>query len=254
MYFNQLLSFTKDRVLEKSITEHLFGAISWNFKECSKRKKMSKYLFEYAKSNEILSSNRPFFYDLVNKLDTPVSEEDQSDQNINSLSFNSIEQNELRVSQGLEAMQESVGEEINTDLFNGRLEDEEEVNGGVLYSEEQEEGTESEVFEEEEATEDFFDLTGKDQFDEEPFEEEEEFAGAANDFNSLNGNFNAAVPPYYFKTKKQKRKLFNKINNKYFQSIKGNPTKKIEKTTPKVKFNLMKTQIQKFKKDQVLIC
>lgn len=58
------------------------------------------------------------------------------------------------------------------------------------------------------------------------------------------------MPPYFFKTPKQKKKFFKKLNAKYFSSMGPDQNKKIKKMNRQVKFQLESTQVKKFSRNQ----
>lgn len=173
----------------------------------------------------------------------------------------------------IEEDEENENEDEDEDEDGDEDEDENEEEADEGLDEEEDQGFDVESEDEDEVEDEASEDDGKfeEEQDDEEFEdgirdqdlidlitEEAEFD--MKDLNDIEGidsdaleELKKKLPPYIFKTPKQKKKFFKQMNQKYFSSMEAEPkTKKIEKKGA-VKFQLDKTQIRKFKKNQRVI-
>lgn len=225
-------------MLRGSVRVHLFGAIDRRLRDALARQKLAVYLRSYTSAPEIPREALCAFGELIDCLEngggegsedggedgvvapaSVVDEEGMSSQASSSASSPGLEDAQSFPNIGLEAADERDEEDYIPPMDD-----------------------ETDFLEED-------DLAGEGEGD----ERIEDLQGLDDDgvYVSLE-EFRDSVPPYYFKTNKQKRKFFRDMNQQYFDAMKANSARKIRKQPSNVRFDLQRVEVRKFHKNQAI--
>ena len=245
--FFDLRCFNRDRVLRNAVTAHFFPAVEQRVGDAAVRQRLAGYLRSYAAAPEIPFEARRSFTELVARLEGDDAGRAEPPR---------IDAEELPPTEAEPepAMQEPEAQEHGAETQ--RSEQGQELWAGLpLEAAGEEDAEELREAEEESdflAEDDLF--TPEEELlmaeDDEAIEDLQAL-GADGGYLSLE-ELQQSVPPYYFKTAKQKRKFFSRMNRDYFASMEAGAAKKIRKETPGVKFNLGQTQVHRFRKNQII--
>lgn len=239
------------------------------------RAKLKEWVLGFAKSKEIGVKARKGFFDLVDKLEGKSKGATSEEMN---------GEMQLETEEDGEKLKNGSEESPNHDLQEPNAKESKSKDGriskeGLVENEDEEDAImdlvdaqddQNLIFEEEEEEElneenirdlDVIDELGEDELIEYLIpqqEDNEEDAELEDDeWNPLKNmtfeEFKKKMPPYFLKTKKQKKKFFKKMNQDYFNMMNGEIKRKISKKSHSVKFLMDKTQVRKFKKNQKIL-
>lgn len=223
--FLDLLAFSRDRVLRGAVATHVLAALNERLRAEPARRRLAEHLRGYARAPELPREALALLSELAAKLEGgEASAKSEAEEETNQSSSSPKLPEEAPEPSGAFA-------DMAVELCG---EGEEEPIGAA-------EEEDSDFLEEELLLE----ARGDELLDGLQGVGEEELYVALEDFRQ-------SVPPYYFKTNKQKRKFFSNLNQKYFASMQNGCAQKIRKEAPSVRFNLGETEVRKFHKSQVI--